>query len=71
MNIFVSFLFCLEAVFAYWLLYRSGVLEKSFSIYLSAALLALAFSLRAFCLNYETLDYHDFLMRWVDFFRQN
>lgn len=71
MNIFVSFLFCLEAVFAYWLLYRSGVLRSSLSIYLSAALLALAFSLRAFCLNYETLDYQDFLMRWVDFFRQN
>lgn len=71
MDIFVTVLFCLEAVFAYWLLYRSGVLEKSFSIYLSAALLALAFSLRAFCLNYETLDYQNFLKQWVEFFRQN
>lgn len=71
MDIFVTVLFCLEAVFAYWLLYRSGVLEKSFSIYLSAALLAMAFSLRAFCLNYETLDYQNFLKQWVEFFRQN
>lgn len=71
MNILISVLFCLEAVFAYWLLYRSGVLEKSFPIYLSAALLALAFSLRAFCLNYETLDYQNFLKQWVEFFRQN
>ncbi len=71
MNILISVLFCLEAVFAYWLLYRSGVLEKSFSIYLSAVLLALAFSLRAFCLNYETLDYQNFLKQWVEFFRQN
>ena len=71
MNILISVLFCLEAVFAYWLLYRSGVLEKSFSIYLSAVLLALAFSLRAFCLNYETLDYQNFLKQWVELFRQN
>ncbi len=71
MDIFVTIIFCLEAVFAYWLLYRSGVLERSFSIYLSAVLLALAFSLRAFCLNYETLDYQNFLKQWVEFFRQN
>ena len=71
MDILLTVLFCLEAVFAYWLLYRSGVLEKSFPIYLSAALLALAFSLRAFCLNYETLDYQNFLKQWVEFFRQN
>lgn len=71
MDIVVTLLFCLEAVFAYWLLYRSGVLKSSPSIYLSAALLALAFSLRAFCLNYETLDYINFLSVWVDFFRRN
>ncbi len=71
MDFFVTVLFCLEAVFAYWLLYRSGVLERNFSIYLSAALLALAFSLRALCLNYETLDYQNFLKQWVEFFRQN
>ena len=65
MDILVTILFCLEAVFAYWLLYRSRVLNRSFSIYLSAVLLALAFSLRAFCLNYETLDYQDFLRLWV------
>lgn len=71
MDTLVTILFCLEAVFAYWLLYRSRVLNRSFSIYLSAVLLALAFSLRAFCLNYETLDYQDFLRLWVEFFRQN
>lgn len=71
MDIFVTLLFCFEAVFAYWLLYRSGVLQSSLSVYLSAALLALSFSLRAFCLNYETLDYINFLSVWVDFFRQN
>ena len=71
MDIFVTLLFCLVAVFAYWLLYRSGVLQSSLSVYLSAALLALSFSLRAFCLNYETLDYINFLSVWVDFFHQN
>lgn len=71
MDIFVTLLFCFEAVFAYWLLYRSGVLQSSLSVYLSAALLALSFSLRAFCLNYETLDYINFLSVWVDFFRRN
>lgn len=71
MDIILSLLFCLEAAFGYWLLYRSGVLNRTFLIFLSAAMLALAFSLRALCLNYETLDYQNFLSVWVDFFRRN
>lgn len=71
MDVFVAFLLCLEAALAYWLLYRSGLLSSGRLIYVSALLLAAAFGLRALCLNYVTLDYQDFLSRWVDFFRQN
>ena len=41
MDIILSLLFCLEAAFGYWLLYRSGVLNRTFLILLSAAMLAL------------------------------
>lgn len=33
--------------------------------------LALAFSIRAMCINFESGDYNTFLTHWVDFFRTN
>lgn len=71
MDITVAILVCLEALLAYWLLYRSGVLRSTLSVLLSALLLGAAFGLRVWCLDYETLDYQNFLRVWVDFFRQN
>ena len=71
MDYIVTILVCLEALLAYWLLYRSGVLRSTLSVLLSALLLGAAFGLRVWCLNYETLDYQNFLRVWVDFFRQN
>lgn len=67
----VIILLCLEAVFAYWLLYRSGVLSSGLSTVISALLLGTAFALRALCMNYVTLDYQNFLREWVEFFRVN
>ena len=60
-----------EALFALWLLYREGLLKKS-SYFVSALIfISFAFLLRAFVLDYKTLDYEDFLSHWVEFFRQN
>lgn len=71
MELIVTILVCLEALLACWLLYRSGALTSSLSIFFSALLLGAAFGLRVWCLDYETLDYQNFLKVWVDFFRQN
>lgn len=71
MDITVAILICLEALLAYWLLYRSGILRSTLSVVLSALLLGAAFGLRVWCLDYETLDYQNFLTVWLDFFRQN
>jgi len=56
---------------SFFLLWREGLLKRSREWILAGALLALAFTLRFISLDYETLDYQNFLTRWVDFFRQN
>ncbi len=61
----------LEAAFALRLLWRSRLLESKTALWLSVALTAGAFLLRAYCLPYETLDYKDFLKQWVAFYREN
>ena len=71
MDITVYLLLLAEAVLALALLHLSGVLKKPWHVLLSAGLLALAFVLRGVCLDYETLDYQNFLAVWVDYFRQN
>ena len=71
LDITVYLLLLAEALLALVLLHLSGVLKKPWHVLLSAGLLTLAFILRGVCLNYETLDYQDFLAAWVDFFRQN
>ena len=71
MDYIVTILVCLEALLAWWLLYRSGVLCSTLSVVFSALLLGAAFGLRVWCLDYETLDYQNFLTVWVDFFRRN
>ena len=71
MDIRVILLLCAEALFALFLLYRSGNLKKPSLWAVSVLLLALAFVSRAMVFDYETLDYQDFLTHWVDFFRFN
>ena len=71
MDIRVIFLLCAEALFALFLLYRSGNLKKPSLWAVSVLLLALAFVSRAMVFDYETLDYRDFLTHWVDFVRFN
>lgn len=64
--IFLLTVFALSLV----ILYKENVLKNGFLWFCAAALLALAFYLRFLCLGHETLDYQNFLTRWVDFFRQ-
>ncbi|MBQ7144697.1 MAG: DUF2029 domain-containing protein [Oscillospiraceae bacterium] len=65
--------FCLLVIAAlgYLILWHEGLLREKAAIFLSAALLLAAMALRAAMLPHETLDYQDFLTRWVDYFRQN
>ena len=61
----------LEALFLLWLLWRSGLLDSRGRLFSALALTALAFVLRGLCLDYQTLDYRDFLSKWVAFYRDN
>lgn len=60
-----------EAAFALWLLWRAGLLDTRPRLFAAVALVAAAFVLRGLCLDYQTLDYRDFLSRWVDHYRRN
>ena len=71
MDIRVIFLLCAEALFALFLLYRSGNVKTPSSWAVCVLLLVPAFVARALVFDYETLDYQDFLTLWVDFFRNN
>ena len=71
MDLATCLLLALEACLAYFLLWRAGLLTTRRAYVLSAMLTAAAFLLRAWCLPYETLDYQDFLSKWVAFYRDN
>ena len=58
-----------EGVLGMYLLQRAKILKSTLSFVLSALLMALALGLRALALDYRTLDYINFLSRWVEFFR--
>ena len=59
-----------EGVLGLYLLQRAKLLKSTLSFVLAALLMALALGLRAAVLDYKTLDYINFLSRWVEFFRQ-
>ncbi|MBQ6465282.1 MAG: conjugal transfer protein TraL [Oscillospiraceae bacterium] len=65
----VIVLLILEAALALFLLWRSGVLKTRAHWLVCVGLTVLAFVLRALVLDYETLDYQNFLAGWVDFYR--
>ena len=71
MDLAATILLILEALFALWLLRREGLLDHPRALIVSLLLTAAAFGLRAFCLDYETLDYQNFLRPWVAFYRNN
>ena len=71
MGLAVYCLLALEAFLALLLLWRSGCLRGRAALIVSVLLVLLAFSLRAYVFEYETLDYQNFLTKWVDYFRAN
>ena len=70
MDIRVILMLAAVGAFALILLYKGGLLKKPAPIVAAVVLTALALVLRALVFGYETLDYQNFLTRWVDFFRQ-
>ena len=71
MDVRVTLMLLLEALFALYLIYRSGCVKSGAQWSVVAALLLAAFVPRLLALRYETLDYQNFLAHWVDFYRQN
>ena len=71
MDVRVYLLIALEALFALFLLYRSGCIKTAAQWSAVVALLLTAFVPRLLAMKYETLDYQDFLAPWVEFYRQN
>ena len=71
MDMRVTLILVLEAVFALWLLYKSRLLRSPWYWVAALALTVLAFAARYSVLDYVTLDYRDFLSRWVEYFRVN
>lgn len=67
----VIFILLVLAVFSMFLLHRAG-LTGTLPRFVSCALLTvLAFVIRWAVLDYETLDYQNFLTHWVSFFKAN
>ena len=71
MDIRVVAIIILEALFAYLLLIRAGLLENRLRTVAAVLLICAALLVRIYFLDYETLDYKNFLSGWVDFFRLN
>ncbi len=63
--------FLLCTLLCLWLLRREGLLKNTYYILTAVLALAVAFSLRYLALDHATLDYENFLTRWVDFYRLN
>ena len=53
------------------ILWSEGLLKRKTALFASAALLLAAMLLRGACMDHETLDYQNFLTRWVAYFRDN
>ena len=59
------------AAMGFLILWREGLFKSKAALFVSALLLLAAMALRAVMLPHETLDYQNFLTKWVDFYRQN
>ena len=61
----------IEAFFALWLLKNEYVMDSMHRVVATYGLLIAVFALRSLCLDYETLDYQNFLCHWVEYYRVN
>lgn len=71
MDIKVMLIVLLEGALTLWLLHEAGLMRSRGAAIACAVLTALAFAARVAVLDYVTLDYSDFLSRWVAYFREN
>ena len=71
MDTFVLSIIFIEAFLALWLLKNSGVIDSVNRVVATYGLIILAFYLRTLCFDYQTLDYQDFLSKWVEYYRVN
>ena len=71
MDTFVIAIIFIEAFLALWLLKNSGVMDSVNRVAATYGLLILAFYLRTTVLDYQTLDYQNFLSHWVEYYRAN
>ncbi len=67
----VYIIFAALTVLALYFLHREGLMQKPLNATGCLLLLLGAMALRAFFMDYETLDYQNFLTRWVQFYRDN
>ncbi len=61
----------IEAFFALWLVKNEYIMDSVHRVMATYALLISAFALRSLCLDYQTLDYQNFLSHWVEYYRIN
>ena len=71
MDTSVICLIFIEAFFALWLVKNEYLMDSVHRVVATYALLIAAFALRAACLDYQTLDYQNFLSHWVEYYRVN
>ena len=70
-DISVILTLCIFAAFSLFLLYKKGLLCSFERFTICLLLTVLAFVVRWAVLDYETLDYQNFLTHWVSFFKNN
>lgn len=61
----------IEAFFALWLLKNEYLMDNVHHVVATYGLIIAVFVLRSLCLDYETLDYQNFLCHWVEYYRAN
>ena len=71
MDFRVILILAAEGMFGLWLLWRSRLLRTSWAWAFSLLLMTGAFLLRGLALDYQTLDYKNFLTHWVEYFEAN
>lgn len=71
MNLTVLSGLLILGIFALLILWLEGTLKKKRTLFIAAGLIFAAMLLRGLCMDHETLDYQNFLAKWVQFFREN
>lgn len=71
MPLFVCLSMLFLFAFSLLILFSEGFLGGAKRVFFAFCSLFVAFALRMMFMDHETLDYRDFLLPWVEFFRQN